>query len=80
VHDPQDARLAANTIRMAGHWHPAVLLKGRGRQRLRVPCFWFGKQNALLPAAGAFTGGHVIEPEPGDRVYAWTRDAVWEVS
>lgn len=77
VHDPLDPRLPPGTVRMAGHWHPTVRLKGRGRQRLTVPCFWFGREMALLPASGAFTGGHPIQPESGDRVYAWTRETVW---
>lgn len=79
VHDPQDPRLEPDAVRMAGHWHPAVQLKGKGRQRLTLPCFWFGARMALLPASGAFTGGHRIKPGPKDTVYAWTGESVWAV-
>lgn len=55
---------------IAGHVHPAVRLHGRGRQHARLPCFYFGKDYAILPAFGDFTGVADIEPEEGDRIYA----------
>jgi len=64
---------------VAGHLHPAVRLVGRGRQRERLPCFWFGAGGAVLPAFGPFTGAAVVEPEPGDRVFVVAGAAVVEV-
>jgi DNA ligase-associated metallophosphoesterase len=64
---------------LAGHLHPCVTLQGRARERLRLPCFWFGDQVGVLPAFGAFTGMHPIVSQPPDRVYALTGDAVVEV-
>ncbi len=64
---------------LAGHWHPCITLHGRARQRLRLPCFWFGEQVGILPAFGAFTGMHPIERVQGDRVYAVAGDVVREV-
>jgi DNA ligase-associated metallophosphoesterase len=60
---------------LAGHTHPAVVVR-RGRQRLRLPCFHFGAAVGVLPAFGAFTGMHTIEPGPGDPVYAIAGDVV----
>ena len=54
---------------LAGHVHPAVTLRGDGRQRLRLPCFWFGEAVGLLPAFGGFTGSADVRPRPGDRVF-----------
>lgn len=54
---------------LAGHVHPAVVLAGRARQRLRLPCFRFGAQQGLLPAFGGFTGQHVLRPVAGEQVY-----------
>lgn len=54
---------------LAGHIHPAVRLRGRGRQRNRLPCFWFGNGVAVLPAFGEFTGTGVIEPTETDHVW-----------
>ena len=64
---------------LAGHIHPAVRLRGRGRQRARLPCFWFGEGVGVLPAFGAFTGAAVVEPAPGDRVYVVADGEVVEV-
>lgn len=54
---------------IAGHVHPVVRLRGRGRQSVRGPAFVFAKHSALLPAFGAFTGGHVVVPGAGDAVF-----------
>jgi DNA ligase-associated metallophosphoesterase len=55
---------------LCGHLHPCVQLLGRARDRLRLPCFWFGASVGVLPAFGAFTGMHPIRPAPGERVFA----------
>lgn len=54
---------------LAGHLHPAAVLRGRGRQRERIACFWFGARVGVLPAFGEFTGLAEIAPAAADRVY-----------
>ena len=61
---------------LAGHVHPGVVLAGRARQRLRLPCFRFGATLGVLPAFGAFTGLQVVRPAPGEQVYAIADDRV----
>lgn len=56
-------------IVIAGHLHPSVRLVATGRQRVRLPCFWFRHEMIVLPAFGDFTGSADIRPEPGDRVF-----------
>ena len=53
---------------LSGHLHPGVVLQGRGRQALKLPCFWFGPQTGVLPAFGEFTGCSKVSPAPGDQV------------
>jgi DNA ligase-associated metallophosphoesterase len=67
VHEPVDV---PGAYALAGHVHPGVVLAGRGRDRLRLPCFHFGARVGVLPAFGPFTGLHVMRCAPGDRVYA----------
>ena len=55
---------------LAGHIHPGVVLKGRGRDRLRLPCFHFGAAGGVLPAFGAFTGLHVLPQGQGVQCFA----------
>ncbi len=64
---------------LAGHLHPGVMLKGLGRQRKRVPCFYFGAVGGILPAFGTFTGLSSIKPVNGDRVFVLAGDSVLEV-
>jgi DNA ligase-associated metallophosphoesterase len=64
---------------LAGHIHPSVRLQGKAADALRLPCFWFGAQAAVLPAFGEFTGSHVVRPEPGDRVFVVADDRVLPV-
>ncbi|MDH0748620.1 ligase-associated DNA damage response endonuclease PdeM [Pseudomonas sp. GD03842] len=63
---------------LAGHVHPAYRLYGRGRQRLRLPCFLIQPTVSLLPAFGAFTGGMNIEHTEHSRVFVVGDGAVWQ--
>lgn len=64
---------------LAGHLHPVFLLKGRGHQRLRLPCFHVGRQVTVLPAFGAFTGGFAVKRKPGVRLFVVGDNQVWPV-
>ena len=64
---------------LAGHLHPAVRLNGVGKQRERLPCFFFGERQGILPAFGSFTGAAVLRPGKNDRVFVLTGDQVLEV-
>lgn len=61
---------------LAGHVHPAAVLSGGARERLRLPCFHFGAAVGVLPAFGGFTGMHVLPRAPGERVYVIAHDEV----
>lgn len=77
IHDqPKEADGYYN---ICGHIHPGVVLYGRARQRLRFPCFYFGKSFAILPAFSVFTGLKILKPEEGDRFYAITPTRVTKV-
>jgi uncharacterized protein len=61
---------------LAGHLHPSVTIRGRGRQSLRLPCFVFGDVVGVLPAFSSFTGGGMYEQAPGDRLFGIAADTV----
>jgi DNA ligase-associated metallophosphoesterase len=65
-HHPQ--RVADATV-LAGHWHPAVTLRGPARDCLRVPCFCHVDRTLILPAFGAFTGSSPNAPPRGSTCY-----------
>jgi DNA ligase-associated metallophosphoesterase len=64
---------------LAGHLHPSTVLRGRGRQTLKLACFWFRDEFAVLPAFGSFTGTATIERTREDRVFAIAENEVIEI-
>lgn len=78
-HEPLEEGNPSDTYILAGHVHPGVRLIGGGRQKLRLPCFHFGENQAILPAFGHFTGLYIIEPDKGDPVFAIVEDHVMRV-
>ena len=61
---------------IAGHLHPAIILRGRANERVRLACYWFGELVGVLPAFGSFAGSAIISPAAGDRVFGIAGDSV----
>lgn len=57
---------------ISGHVHPGIRMSGRGKQELRLPCFYFTDKQCILPAFSKFTGTYKVEPKKNDVVYAIT--------
>ena len=74
---PTGAHDAMGDYRLTGHLHPAFVLRGRGGDRLRLPCFVFGERGAILPAFGEFTGHADVTRKPGDRIFVVGEDRIW---
>ena len=73
------ARPVQGYYNLAGHLHPAVILNGKGRQHLRLPCFYFRPDQAVLPAFGAFTGHACLDPQSEDAVFVIVEDRVLKI-
>jgi len=65
---------------LAGHVHPVYRLRGRGRQTLRLACFYLRGSMSLLPAFGAFTGGFNIEATQDSKIFVVGDGTIWEAS
>lgn len=63
-------------LNLCGHLHPGVRLRWKGRQHLRLPCFFHRKNRLILPAFGRFTGAASVQVMEGDRIYAITPNEV----
>jgi DNA ligase-associated metallophosphoesterase len=63
---------------LAGHVHPVYVLATRS-DALRLPCFIAGPRRMILPSFGAFTGGHALRPEPGERIWVSSGETVHSV-
>ena len=68
-----------NEYLICGHVHPSIVIKGKGRQSLKFPCFYFTKTYLLLPAFGKFTGTYVVEKNKTDTVFAIVNTEVIKV-
>lgn len=73
-HHPQRA---VNGTVLAGHWHPAVTLRGPARDRQRLACFCLVEKTLVLPAFGAFTGSSPHAPPVGSTCYPVGGGRVW---
>ena len=73
-HHPQ--RVAGGTV-LAGHWHPAIALRGPARDHERLACFCHLDGLLVLPAFGAFTGSSPQSPPVGSTCYPVGGDRVW---
>jgi len=63
----------------SGHLHPGIIIKGKGRQGIRLPVFYFTKQQAVLPAFGSFNGKFIVKPEEEDNIFAISNEAVFKI-
>lgn len=68
-HDERAPGLGAASGVLSGHAHPVVVVYGKARERLRLACFVVGTNRMILPAYGAFTGGHLHQARPGESIY-----------
>lgn len=77
VHDILN--LEDDTFYISGHTHPGVLIKGKGRQKIKLPCFQVSKQQLVLPAFSLFTGLNTNYPPKLCVNYAFTDQTIFAV-
>ncbi|MEO9146412.1 MAG: ligase-associated DNA damage response endonuclease PdeM [Ginsengibacter sp.] len=63
----------------SGHIHPGIKMNGTANQSLMLPCFYFGKKYAVLPAFSRFTGLAKIKPLKSDHVFVLLQNEVMKV-
>lgn len=64
---------------ISGHTHPGVLIKGRGKQKIKLPCFQVSKNQLILPAFSEFTGLNTSREDKDTTFFAFTKTAVFEI-
>ncbi len=82
VHQLEDYQeeIGEKDFLFCGHVHPAIIIKGLGRQTLRFPCFYFTKKYSILPAFGKFTGTFLVEPKKSEQAFAVVNNDVIKIS
>ena len=74
THHPEDKE---GYLNICGHIHPGFTLNGFGGQRTKLRCFYWKKNQLILPAFGNFTGKFLIKPQKGETVLIMTDNAVF---
>ena len=72
----EDCSEVEGAFTFCGHLHPGVVLNGFGKQKLRLPCFYFSPRQCILPAFSRFTGTANVQPSKNDTVFAIADDAL----
>lgn len=72
VHDIMEAGkfVFKESYTFCGHLHPGIYIRGRGKQSLRFPCFYFAGSHCVLPAFSRFTGTYMVVPKKGEEAFA----------
>ena len=78
THEPLTVPISER-YNLCGHIHPGVRLRGKGKQYLRLPCYFFGAQLGIMPAFGSFTGLYTVKPTKEDKVYVLAENIVSQV-
>ncbi|MCH7410503.1 ligase-associated DNA damage response endonuclease PdeM [Belliella sp. DSM 111904] len=78
THEPLE-NIPRDLINLCGHIHPGFTLKGKGRQRITLPCFFYSNQRFVLPAFGRFTGLVSMKRTIDTQIYVIAEDRVVEI-
>lgn len=60
----------ADAYYLTGHLHPGISIRGKSRQHLSFPCFYFNDAFGVLPAFSKFSGLALIKKNKTDHVFA----------
>jgi len=80
VHDASGLQKSSDTTIISGHIHPGVKLKGKGKQKLRLPCYSISDHQIILPAFGEFTGLHIIQPDENRKIFLIVENSVIDLN
>jgi DNA ligase-associated metallophosphoesterase len=77
LHDPLENN--ENLFTISGHIHPGVLIKGKGRQKIKLPCYQITENQLILPAFSLFTGLNTRDVTKGAVQFAFTDSSIFKI-
>ena len=66
-----------NEFTISGHIHPGYLIKGKGKQKLKLPCYQVNSNQIVLPAFSLFTGLNTKLGLDKSDIYAFTDENIY---
>lgn len=79
IHHVKGQAVNENRFTFSGHIHPGILLRGKGRQSLRLPCFYQSSSGMIVPAFGKFTGMHILKAADAEQIYPIADQTVFQL-
>ena len=76
IHEPNTKLSGEFTI--SGHTHPGVLIKGKGKQKMKLPCYQVTDNQLILPAFSLFTGLNTRDVPENASCYAFTEASIFK--
>ncbi|WP_452222624.1 ligase-associated DNA damage response endonuclease PdeM [Lacinutrix chionoecetis] len=64
---------------ISGHTHPGVIIRGKARQRIKLPCFQVTENQLILPAFSLFTGLNTKNCPDKCVNYAFTTTQIFKI-
>ncbi|WP_163515790.1 ligase-associated DNA damage response endonuclease PdeM [Gelidibacter japonicus] len=77
VHDEQHC--GEDIFCISGHTHPGVLIRGRGKVSIKLPCYELSEHRLILPAFSEFTGLNTKRTVDSAICYGFTEKSVFEI-
>ncbi|TBN17953.1 ligase-associated DNA damage response endonuclease PdeM [Hyunsoonleella pacifica] len=77
MHDVKDND--ENSFYISGHMHPGVIIKGKAKQRITLPCYQVTKKQLILPAFSLFTGLNTHNPTDVIDIYAFSESNIFKI-
>ena len=75
IHEPE---MKDGGFTVSGHIHPGVVLAGRGRQIIKLPCYAVSDSQIILPAFSKFTGLDTRTLNNGFQNIAFTEGTIFD--
>ncbi|MFP4845948.1 ligase-associated DNA damage response endonuclease PdeM [Winogradskyella sp. PE311] len=76
VHEPLESHNDKFTI--SGHIHPGIIISGKGKQKLKLPCYHINRNQIILPAFSLFTGLNTRQLLSDAVSYAFTESSIFK--
>lgn len=77
VHDEKHCEETLFCI--SGHTHPGVVLRGKGKVTIKLPCFEVSERRLILPAFSEFTGLNTKRSFENAVCYGFTEKSLFEI-
>lgn len=74
-HEPLK-QVAEGKLNICGHLHPGLVIKGKSKQFLKLPCYYYTRNCLIMPAFGNFTGLMKMSAKTAEALLVTTAEAV----